>query len=161
MPRGGKRAGAGRKPGSVLSFDVRFDIGLECESRWETLRDERAKAERAKLLSIGEYNDRIAEVQAIPVADRAAYLASYEYEYHASDVEEACRSMAGMNENDEGEAPTVFRPLTPRPYAQKAAIIESVATWASDRFSQQVSHSAIKVCWTEYCSFISRLNDDN
>jgi hypothetical protein len=53
MPRGGKREGAGRKPGSVLSYEQRMWIGASCKNRYNQFEGEHRKAEKRRMIGEG------------------------------------------------------------------------------------------------------------
>ena len=68
MPRGGKRPGAGRRRGRLLSFWARFAIGGRCEKLWRHLQRRGVDAKIAS--SSRAYLEEIAKIRAIPISSR-------------------------------------------------------------------------------------------
>ncbi len=85
MPRGGKRAGAGCKPGRTLPQLERMRIGGHCERLWrEACKENEEQAVSEKLR---EVRKEWAKAQAVPVSDRKRWLGSKKHEKYLENVE--------------------------------------------------------------------------
>lgn len=85
MPRGGKRAGAGRKPGRKFPLLDRLRFGAHCERFWREAYKE--NEERAISEKLREVRKEWAKAQAVPVSDRKRRLGSKDHKVYLEDVE--------------------------------------------------------------------------
>ena len=174
MTRGGKRAGAGRRPGStILTWDQRLVLGGQCEHLWRDACAARLKAAEASLFARSDYREQIAALQTVPLDERASYsprhaphdpedddgdeegatdleYATYAAEAHADDIEGARKLMAGMSIDDPTPAPRLFEIRAARPYGVTRAIVKEAAAWASAQFHKPVSPRMAKTCWDAF-----------
>ena len=146
MPRGGRRAGAGRR--SVLTDMERFAIGARCEERW------RAAAQANEDAAIAKATPRVqqewAKARAVPVSERKAWLSSYAGREHLDDVEFALREDQRIEAEDELEAARHVRIRVKRPKGQRQRIIEAVAADESVRRGVRISARMVERCWKEF-----------
>jgi hypothetical protein len=148
VPRGGKRAGAGRKP--VTDSFGRVMIGAECEKRfgsiWQEARD-RVWCERAAEVRAAQQ-----EFKDVPVADRAAFRNSQRGHELAEEVEQAIRAVRNTPDWVE-QTNRVFSPSAPRPKGHKARICQEVAAEYSARWHVHLTTRFVRECWDFYRRF--------
>lgn len=156
--RGGKRPGAGRKPS--LTWEEQLIVAGECEKRWHSLIEDKRKAMLDALMRKADYRELVRRAREVPVAERPSWRTTYEGEDHADDVVGAIRAMRGMPADSEEEPSRVFHLAPSRPYRARAAIKETVAKWASEKFGKSVSLRTVESCWTMVCSIHADEADD-
>lgn len=87
MPRGGRRANAGRKP--KLDFMTGWSIGLDCEDIWrEHMRTRLERPQRQFIEDDTALQDYWDQVNKIPVGERKQWLASHEAREHSVAIDE-------------------------------------------------------------------------
>lgn len=163
MPRGGKRAGAGRKPGRTFSRLDCMRIGGHCERLWRKAckeNEEQAISER-----LGIVRRIWAKVQGVPVSDRKSWLGSAKGEEYLEDVDSALCEDQGTPWEDapwEDEVPGQFRrkkinrvvEIRPkRPKGLHNSIIKQVAKEETRRLGRRVSERMVLECWKEFRRF--------
>ena len=145
MARGGQRAGAGRRP--VVDIFEQLWIGARCEGMWQAEVDAAFRRASAEWRGQSDLDAVYAKLRFVPVAERAVWLTSDEYEEHSADVEEERRTLAGTADDDESEPPDPFRVRATRPMGKRAPIIEAVSAEAKARFGKPVSTRKVRECW--------------
>lgn len=155
---GGARSGAGRP----VKYDVwtMVEIGQACETKW---RKESKQAVERRFSNL-PHADKVRALQeaanAIPLAERTAWLRSEAYEDHSSELEAwlhkaAGHSLTGTFEVEgeayggdyEGNAPRLITISTKPPRGTRMRIIEEVAR----RFG--LLESAVNNLWQQYRRF--------
>lgn len=148
MPRGGRRPGAGRKPGRTLRLMERMRIGARCERLW---REERHRAEesaiRKETLLVSEEWEK---AQSVPVAERAAWLDSWEGEEYLEDVRAGLQVDQGFDLYDDSEPERIRTILPKRPKNLRRPIIEKIAAEESERRGARVTPRMVESCWKEF-----------
>lgn len=146
VPKGGARAGSGRKP--VLGYLEQLDVGAEYERRWSRAKQAREDKALAAVYAATEYPCLVSNAEAIPLDERADWIASYEGEDHRDDVEGVLREMQGIDAMSD-QTPSRLRTITvARPYGLRAEIERDVAAWATERFDRPVSVRMVRSCRT-------------
>lgn len=148
MPRGGKRAGAGRKPGRTFSLLDRFRIGGHCERLWREVckeNEERAISERLRIA-----RKEWVKAQAVPVSDRKRWLGSKDHKEYLEDVEFALREDQGISADDSIKPDRVVRIHPKRPKGPRNSIIKQVAEEETRRLGRRVSERMVLECWKEF-----------
>ena len=156
MPRGGKRAGAGRKPERTFSLLERFRIGGHCERLWREAckeNEEKAISERLGIV-------RAAWAKA-GLVDGDEHL---EDEY-LEDVDSALCEDQGISWEDAPWEDAVLgrfrrkkinRVVEIRPKRPKGlhnSIIKQVAKEETRRLGRRVSERMVLECWKEFRRF--------
>ena len=135
MPRGGKRAGAGRK--SALDVMETISVAAQCASRWRAISECRLAAEKENHFRKSDYHAAVARYRESGWRDETAL----------EDIEYSRREMDGMAPDDEADAPRLVSFRVPRPYGARASVIRDVAAWATTRFGKPVSSRAVERAW--------------
>ena len=148
MPSGGKRVGAGRKPGSSLDFDQRVWIGAECRDRYQRLalafRNERIEELSRKYEAMRFVEEKQAFLQSLPIKERKQRT-----HCGRDDALEDIRAMLDELPDSVWQNPggrlLHLQPF--RPYRHRNAVMEEVAAVATEKYGQPVSHRMVRTCW--------------
>ena len=159
MPRGGKRAGAGRPRGSaVLDWYESLSISAKCEKHWREACEKNLSAAKDKFFAKSDYHALVAAFKAESLEDRKAYIPAigsdgearylgYTGEQHHDDVEGAIRTMLGMDDADPSGALRCVSFAWKRPYGVQAQIVKDVARWATAEFNKPISSGIVRSAW--------------
>lgn len=163
---GGRRNGAGRKP--ALSPDESLILADECHRRLLSVeskrRNEVAKASLAKDPAITLADEHLRRLNAIPIADRLAWVAA------------GCPSETDDDEMDDTALPVILadrqscleklplrgrRVLIPRVYGGaselRAQIIREVSEVAEELIGRPVTVSRVATAWRDHIRHLKRL----
>jgi hypothetical protein len=152
MPRGGKRAGAGR-PISV-DFYEEIVIGSRCEQLWSD-----AQQQLVDRLLAGRFRetDKVrARLDSIPVAERTKWLRSDAHQDYLDDFEFALKEQQGIDAYDERVGQRVHSIRKPRPKGVRNHIIKQVAEEETAKRGKPISQSIVERCWKRFRSFERR-----
>lgn len=157
MPRGGRRAGAGRKP----KFDEwdRIALGAACEKRATAAQNEALKHVWAAKPGVAELRTLHEEFRRIPLDERRQFYASHEGQELASEVEQQIRATQ-RTPDFVVETKRTFEVAAPRAKNLRQTIIKDVAAEFSNRWGVEVTAGAVDKCWKEYRALARALSDD-
>lgn len=144
MPRGGRREGAGRKP--ALDFFETLRVGGLCEERWrQDIQARLTKQQRQFVEEDTALKDFWDQVNAIPQAERKAWLASAAASEHSKSIDEELHSR--------GQGRVVnFR--VSAPYGKRKTIIKCVAK------ANGLTYRRVEEAWKQFRAFESSLRKD-
>lgn len=139
--RGGKRVGAGRKP--ILDLEGRLRVGGRCESVQRRIVD--ARVDQQLVDDIAETNlpEFWRWVNAIPVPDRKAFLASAVFRDHQSSIQ--------------SERERLSRTSIDGRYGIGSRVVREVTDWAVSVFGLRLKPTFVRDCWEEYRTFSKKL----
>ena len=146
MSRGGRRAGAGRKP--VLSELSRLAIGARCEELWRN--EWKAGVKRAVTAATATVAVEWQSVNAIPVAERKRWLRPNAYDDHRDNIEFALREQQKIAASDERDPCRGIRIVPRRPKGRREAIVDQVSEEQSAKRGVLVSRRLVESCWKEF-----------
>jgi hypothetical protein len=156
MPRGGRRAGAGRKP--KLDFLNALDVGAECEVRYRQLQKLADECRINDQLSTPELEEYRAELDAVPIAERQAFLDSIEGREIRELIDEAIRQRQRTPKMYDGPTNRLFRITTKRLKGVTDAICEEVAADYAPRFPNVgLTPRYVRECWKLCRSWVKAL----
>lgn len=144
MPKGGKRPNAGRKP--TLDFFETLRIGDLCEERWRQDIQARLADQQRQFVEIDTaMQDFWNQVNAIPLSERKAWLASEEAQEHSKCIDKELRSS--------GQGRVVsFR--VSMPYGKRKSIIACVAK------ANGLTPRRVEAAWRELRKFRRSIRED-
>lgn len=161
MPRGGRRPGAGRKPGRTLGLMERLRIGGRCEKLWRDACEESATAELAT--KTGEAQRQWGKAQSVPVGERRAWLEGrvsvswkgqeLTYEDYREDVRSALQQDQGIDLESDDEPTRVITVTPKRPKGLRKEIIWRVASEETERRAIEISERKVESYWKEFRRF--------
>ena len=135
MPRGGRREGAGRKPGStVLDPRTRCRIGADASRAWHEACAEARRA-RNKLPALVDIEEQRKVALNIPVSKRKEWTASPICKTYTADMEV------------EREALKAHRISVSPPPGGKTRIYKDLAEKWSEKLGRDVSARMVRSCW--------------
>jgi hypothetical protein len=113
------------------------EVGVECQRRWLDDVSQRLTAEQRAYFDRSDYREAVSRYRQSGFKDSVAL----------EDIEYSRREMAGMDPEDEADAPKGVHLEVPRPYQLQQKIISDVAAWASEKFGKQVSKGVVESAW--------------
>lgn len=154
---GGTRTGAGRP--KKWAFVVALKIGQACERKWGMACETALAARSAALPYAGELTALHIAAQAIPVAQRKAWLAGDGYGDHSGDIKAFLHARVGTPFNQvtgeyDGEAPRCFTISTKPPRGTRQRILGEVAAESG------LSESTVDNLWQQYRRFEQDCRND-
>ena len=158
MPRGGKRAGAGRPP--TREWLEGFAIGQACEVLWRSAEQDAGDERLRKLPHADEVHALQAAANAIPVEQRRAWVASDHHDDHVGDLECWLHRRAGTQFDEErgmfvAKAPRGVEVSKKPPRGTRQRIIAEVAS----RYG--ISEHTTNRLWKAYRRFERELRAAN
>ena len=154
--RGGPRPGAGRPKGSrKLRGLARWAIGGHCEEIWREAQ--RAATDEAVAKATKHFRKEMAYVDAVPLDERTAWLASCAYEDHKDNVRFALQTDQGLD--DDQEPARYITVVAKRPMGLKDEIIKKVAAEESAKHGIDIAPRYVKTCWSEFRKMQQSLRD--
>jgi hypothetical protein len=159
VPRGGKRFGAGRKPGPTLTLEQSLWIGAECVRvyRESVPRDEAIRLQLHRRAQRSEPLRGVLETYELLDALSPEHHKRRRHEQRDEWVEDV-RAM--RQELLGGELKLIPLPGI-RPKRTRTAVLKEVAESASVRFSCRVTARMVRTCWQEYNHLRRRLEQES
>ena len=169
MPRGGKREGAGRLPGSSkLSYGEKMSLGGECEKRTRDIIKDNIERTLAEINKNVRAEHRVA--QSIPVADRKEWLASDKYKAHQEEVRyalEVTKQFLPPEIKSQSPNPEIPRAIIEeigdaiisipikRPYGYRKKIVKQIA------IETGLKESQVDGSWNHYRKELKKLESED
>jgi hypothetical protein len=144
MPRGGRREGAGRKPGTELDIDQYIWIGAECRQEYHALASEYRERE------INEHERRYDKEGAFDEIRRnQTYLRELPPERrrgpHAGREQAQDDVQMALEEMSVAAPPLQLRPF--RPYRIRPEVMRRVSVRASEKYGRAITPRMVRTCW--------------
>lgn len=155
MPRGGRRPGAGRKPGKTLSFMRRMRIGAMCERQWQAGLQ---VAQRAAIVSsTKEQQIDWEKARRIPIEQRRQWLRSQaaDPDGYFEDLWIARRIDQGIDPKDPREPDRVVNLTADSQEGIRDEIIGLVAEHTG------LTPWMVRQCWAEFIEVGTRMDEES
>lgn len=152
MPRGGKRANAGRRP--KLSDLDRIRVATDCEKAWQMAMDARELDAWRSIKELSDVDSLTRSAQRNLLREGRSWLQTEAREAHTADmdieVEELRQRAAGTGAEQSPSFTRLVTVIVRRPYGVRASIMAEVANAWSSRLGIPISVATVKKCWDDH-----------